>query len=113
MIHAVSAANQHLYARELDQMFRQRESGSGFASATDELDDDQAVYLMRIDVNGTLLESVRFNPSLEGWRASLWPADPSDALIAGVLRFCEQQGIPPLQPPANISASKRAGTSRS
>ncbi len=58
------------------------------------LDDDHAVYLMRIDVVGTLLESVRLNPSLDGWRASLWPADPSDDLITGVLRFCEQQGIP-------------------
>jgi hypothetical protein len=108
MIHAVSAANQHLYAWELDQMFRQRESGPGFVSATDELDDDQAVYLMRIDADGVLLESVRLNPSLEGWRASLWPADPSDNLITGVLRFCELQGIPPLQPPSKMPASKRA-----
>jgi hypothetical protein len=113
MIHAVSAANQHLYARELDQMFQERESRPGFVSATDDLDDDHAVYLMRIDVVGTLLESVRLNPSLDGWRASLWPTDPSDDLITGVLRFCEQQGIPPLRPPETIPASKRSGASRS
>lgn len=110
MIHAVSAANQHLYARELDQMFQQREASARVPSrhGVDDFDDTLAVYLLRIDSSGAVQESVRLNPSQDGWRASLWPPHPSDELTDGVLRFCEEQGIPPLHPPTNVRANARA-----
>jgi acyl-homoserine lactone synthase len=75
MIHAVSLANQHLYARQLDQMFRMRHTfyieGHGWSGLTshdgretDEFDDEHAVYLMSLDPFGDVAASVRLNPTL-------------------------------------------------
>jgi acyl-homoserine lactone synthase len=75
MIHAVSLANQHLYARQLDQMFRMRHTfyieGHGWSGLTsengretDEFDDEHAVYLMSLDPFGEVAASVRLNPTL-------------------------------------------------
>ncbi len=74
MIHAVTLANQHLYARQLDQMFRMRHAfyieGQGWAGLTsqdgketDEFDDEHAVYLMSLDPFGDVAASVRLNPT--------------------------------------------------
>jgi acyl-homoserine lactone synthase len=74
MIHAVSLANQHLYARQLDQMFRMRHAyyieghrWAGLTSTggkeTDEFDDEHAVYLMSLDPFGDVAASVRLNPT--------------------------------------------------
>lgn len=74
MIHAVSLANQHLYAHQLDQMFRMRHAfyveGHGWADLvshdgrdTDEFDDQSAIYLMSIDPFGDVAASVRLNPT--------------------------------------------------
>ncbi|HVY89981.1 MAG TPA: acyl-homoserine-lactone synthase [Hyphomonadaceae bacterium] len=74
MIHAVSGVNQHLYARQLDQMFRMRHTfyveGHGWSGLSsidgqevDEFDDDDAVYLMSLDPFGDLAASVRLNPT--------------------------------------------------
>ena len=74
MIHAVSLANQHLYARHLDQMFRMRHTfyveGHGWADLvskdgreTDEFDDENAVYLLSLDPLGDVAASVRLNPT--------------------------------------------------
>jgi acyl-homoserine lactone synthase len=74
MIHAVSLANQHLYARQLDQMFRMRHAfyieGHGWAGLTsmdgretDAFDNDDAVYLMSLDPFGDVAASVRLNPT--------------------------------------------------
>jgi len=76
MIHVVSLANQHLYARQLDQMFRMRHAfyveGHGWADLTsqdgretDEFDDEHAVYLMSLDPFGDVAASVRLNPTTE------------------------------------------------
>lgn len=76
MIHVVSLHNQHLYARQLDQMFRMRHTfyveGHGWAGLTsqdgretDEFDDDHAVYLMSIDPFGEVAASVRLNPTVQ------------------------------------------------
>lgn len=76
MIHVVSLANQHLYARQLDQMFRMRHTfyieGHGWAGLTsrdgretDEFDDEHAVYLMSIDPFGEVAASVRLNPTVQ------------------------------------------------
>jgi len=75
MIHAVSLANQHLYARQLDQMFRMRHAfyieGHGWSGLTsqdgretDEFDDEHAVYLMSLDPFGDVAASVRLNPTV-------------------------------------------------
>jgi acyl-homoserine lactone synthase len=75
MIHAVHAANQHLYARQLDQMFRMRHAfyieGHGWSGLkstggkeTDEFDDEHAVYLMSLDPFGDVAACVRLNPTL-------------------------------------------------
>ncbi len=75
MIHVVSLANQHLYLRQLDQMFRMRHAfyieGHGWAGLTskdgretDEFDDEHAVYLMSLDPFGDVAASVRLNPTL-------------------------------------------------
>ncbi len=75
MIHAVTLANQHLYARQLDQMFRMRHAfyieGHGWSGLTsqdgretDEFDDEHAVYLMSLDPFGEVAASVRLNPTL-------------------------------------------------
>jgi acyl-homoserine lactone synthase len=74
MIHAVSAVNQHLYARQLDRMFRMRHAfyveGHGWTDLkskdgleTDEFDDENAVYLMSIDPFGDVAAAVRLNPT--------------------------------------------------
>ncbi len=76
MIHAVSLANQHLYARQLDQIFRMRHAfyieGHGWADftstdgkETDEFDDEHAVYLMSLDPFGDVAASVRLNPTTQ------------------------------------------------
>ncbi|RYG21829.1 MAG: hypothetical protein EON93_25600, partial [Burkholderiales bacterium] len=76
MIHVVSLSNQHLYARQLDQMFRMRHTfyveGHGWAGLTsrdgretDEFDDEHAVYLMSIDPFGDVAASVRLNPTMQ------------------------------------------------
>lgn len=76
MIHAVSLANQHLYARQLDQIFRMRHAfyieGHGWADLTstdgketDEFDDEHAVYLMSLDPFGDVAASVRLNPTTQ------------------------------------------------
>lgn len=75
MIHAVHAANQHLYARQLDQMFRMRHAfyveGHGWRDLTsadgkeaDEFDDEHAVYLMSLDPFGDVAACVRLNPTM-------------------------------------------------
>lgn len=74
MIHVVTLANQHLYARQLDQMFRMRHAfyieGHGWSGLTsrdgketDEFDDEHAVYLMSLDPFGSVAASVRLNPT--------------------------------------------------
>ncbi len=74
MIHAVSAANQHLYARQLDRMFRMRHAyyveghrwvdlKSRDGLEVDEFDDDSAIYLMSIDPFGDVAAAVRLNPT--------------------------------------------------
>jgi acyl-homoserine lactone synthase len=74
MIHAVSAANQHLYARQLDRMFRMRHAfyveGHGWTGLksrngleVDEFDDENAVYLMSLDPFGDVAAAVRLNPT--------------------------------------------------
>lgn len=74
MIHVVTGANQHLYARQLDAMFRMRHAfyieGHGWSGLTgvdgketDEFDDEAAVYLMSIDPWGDVAASVRLNPT--------------------------------------------------
>lgn len=76
MIHAVSLANQHLYAQQLDQMFRMRHTfyieGHGWSGLTshhgretDEFDDEHAVYLMSLDPFGDVAASVRLNPTTQ------------------------------------------------
>jgi acyl-homoserine lactone synthase len=74
MIHVVIGKNQHLYARQLDAMFRMRHAfyieGHGWSGLTsqdgkeiDEFDDDNVVYLMSIDPWGDVAASVRLNPT--------------------------------------------------
>lgn len=73
MIHAVTVANQHLYAGQLDQMFRMRHEyyvlGHGWDAVTgqdgretDEFDDESAVYLLAVDAFGDVAASLRLNP---------------------------------------------------
>lgn len=75
MIHVVTLTNQHLYARQLDQMFRMRHTfyieGHGWSGLTsrdgketDEFDDEHAVYLMSLDPFGAVAASVRLNPTV-------------------------------------------------
>lgn len=75
MIHAVTLANQHLYGRQLDQMFCMRHAfcieGHGWSGLTstdgretDEFDNEHAVYLMSIDPFGDVAASVRLNPTV-------------------------------------------------
>jgi len=74
MIHAVHLDNQHIYARQLDQMFRMRHTfyveGHGWEGLsskegreTDEFDDESAVYLLSLDPLGDVAASVRLNPT--------------------------------------------------
>ncbi len=75
MIHVVTLDNQHLYGRQLDQMFRMRHTyyieGHGWGGLTsvngretDEFDNETVVYLMSIDPFGDVAASVRLNPTL-------------------------------------------------
>jgi len=75
MIHAVTLANQHIYGRQLDQMFRMRHAfsveGHGWSGLTSkdgretyEFDDERGVYLMSIDPFGDVAASVRLNPTV-------------------------------------------------
>jgi acyl-homoserine lactone synthase len=74
MIHAVGEVNKHLYAPQLDQMFRMRHAfyveghaWSGLTSVegreTDEFDDEHAIYLISIDASADVAASVRLNPT--------------------------------------------------
>ena len=74
MIHVVTIANQHLYARQLDEMFRMRHEfyvrqrgwtnlTSTDGRETDEFDNDHAVYLMNLDRYGSILATFRLNPT--------------------------------------------------
>ncbi len=74
MIHVVTANNQHLYARQLDEMFRMRHDfyvvqrgwtnlTSSDGRETDEFDDENAVYLMNLDRFGKILSTFRLNPT--------------------------------------------------
>ncbi|MEZ5939509.1 MAG: acyl-homoserine-lactone synthase [Hyphomonadaceae bacterium] len=74
MIHVVSADTQHLYPRQLDQMFRMRHAyyveGHGWAGLrsqggkeVDEFDDEDAIYLMSLDPWGDVAASMRLNRS--------------------------------------------------
>lgn len=74
MIHVVTIDNQHLYGRQLDQMFRMRHTyyveGHGWdgltshnGRETDEFDDGAVIYLMSIDPFGDVAASVRLNPT--------------------------------------------------
>src|SRR5262245_59252326 len=98
MIRAVTAENQHNFARQLDEMFRQRAARPGFVSATDELDDERAVYLIHTDDEGRVKESVRLNPAGDGrWETSLWPGEPSEALAEAVAAYCTMNGLTPVE----------------
>jgi N-acyl-L-homoserine lactone synthetase len=98
MIYAVSAENQHKFASQLDEMFASRQARSGFVSATDELDDENAVYLIHMNDEGHVLESVRLNPVGDArWQTSLWPAEPSEALAEAVTAFCRMNGLAPVE----------------
>lgn len=75
MIHVVTPENQHLYGRQLDQMFRLRHAfyveGHGWGDLrsqdgreTDEFDEGEVAYLLSLDPFGDVAASVRLNPSL-------------------------------------------------
>ena len=74
MIHVVTIHNQHLYARQLDEMFRMRHEfyvkqrgwdalTSENERETDEFDNEHAVYLMNLDRFGNLIATFRINPT--------------------------------------------------
>lgn len=74
MIHVVTIHNQHLYARQLDEMFRMRHEfyvkQRGWTDLTsengreaDEFDNDHAIYLMNLDRFGEILATFRLNPT--------------------------------------------------
>lgn len=74
IIHVVTSRNQHLYARQLDEMFRMRHEfymlqrgwknlTSSNGRETDEFDDENAVYLMNLDRFGNILSTFRLNPT--------------------------------------------------
>lgn len=107
MIHVVTAGNQHLYGRQLDQMFRMRHAfyieGHGWAGLTskdgqevDEFDDGDVVYLMSLDAAGDVAASVRLNPSMGPTLLSKF-ADhsdeplPRDAACWDISRWIAQQ----------------------
>lgn len=77
MICVVTGDNQHLYGRELEQMFRLREAASA-GEATDALDDDTAIYVIRLDTRGDVDAALRLNPAPvnghrePGWVLSRW-----------------------------------------
>lgn len=74
MIQVITSDNQHLYAKQLDQMFRMRHEyyvlGHGWdglksqdGRETDEFDNLEAVYLVSVDVFGDVAASLRLNPT--------------------------------------------------
>ncbi|HYG27702.1 MAG TPA: acyl-homoserine-lactone synthase [Caulobacteraceae bacterium] len=73
MLHIVTAANRHLYRRQLEAMHRQRYElfvkGRGWNLAVrdggeyDEGDDERAVYLLGIDESGYCHSSIRARPA--------------------------------------------------
>ena len=74
MIHVVTTENQHLYASQLDEMFRMRHEfyveqhswsslNSENGRETDEFDNEQAVYLLYLDPFGQVGASYRLNPT--------------------------------------------------
>jgi N-acyl-L-homoserine lactone synthetase len=124
MIHVVLSANQHLYARQLEQMFRLRDA-SRASSETPDVDpqdeDDNVVYLMRLDHWGGVIASLRLNAENDGWRLSRWaspqPADPGQLahnpqheLMIGAAEFCLHRGASRLSIdlPRNLPASLAA-----
>jgi hypothetical protein len=114
MIHAVTAANKHIYGIQLEQMFRARETalrarGAAQRYGIDDLDNDDAIYVLRLDDEGGVLESVRLNPALGEpgvWEASLWPEAPSKAFVAGVVKVAEERGEIRLGLPAGASIAR-------
>lgn len=75
MIHVVTSRNQHLYARQLDEMFHMRHEfyvlQRGWKNLTvsngretDEYDDENAVYLMNLDPFGRILSTFRLNQTM-------------------------------------------------
>ena len=75
MIHVVTFENQHLYARQLEEMFRMRHEfyirQRGWTNLngedgreTDEFDNEHAVYLMNLDRFGHILSTFRVNPTM-------------------------------------------------
>lgn len=76
MIQVITSENQHIYGKQLDQMFRMRHEyyvlGHGWAGLTsqdgkeiDEFDNLQAVYLVSVDEFGDVAASLRLNPTTE------------------------------------------------
>lgn len=74
VIHTVTSTNLHLYARQIDEMFRMRHEfyvrqrgwtnlTSSNGRETDEFDDLNAVYLMNLDQFGNILSTFRLNPT--------------------------------------------------
>lgn len=74
LIHVVTIHNQHLYGRQLDEMFRMRHDfyvkqrgWSDLTSAngreTDDYDNEHAVYLMNLGSQGEILATFRLNPT--------------------------------------------------
>tara|TARA_Y100000052_G_scaffold26871_1_gene32770 strand:- start:28559 stop:29407 length:849 start_codon:yes stop_codon:yes gene_type:complete len=74
LIHVVTLHNQHLYGRQLDEMFRMRHEfyvkqrgwsdlTSSNGRETDEFDNEHAVYLMNLDRHGRILATFRLNPT--------------------------------------------------
>ena len=75
MIHVIKIDNQHLYARQLDQLFRMRKSFYADQYQwdalrtekdweTDPYDHDHVVYLVNLDRFGDITATFRLNPSL-------------------------------------------------
>ncbi|MBI1341048.1 N-acyl-L-homoserine lactone synthetase-like protein [bacterium] len=76
MIHVVTSETQHLYGRQLDDMFRMRHAyyieGHAWAGLVgqdgkevDAFDDGGVVYLLSLDPWGRVAASVRLNPTTE------------------------------------------------
>ncbi|MFC6197920.1 acyl-homoserine-lactone synthase [Ponticaulis profundi] len=74
MIYVVTIDNQHLFARQLDQMFRMRHDyyvrdrgwtnlTASDGKETDEFDNEHAVYLMHLDRFGDIQSTFRLNPT--------------------------------------------------
>lgn len=74
MIQVITSTNQHIYGKQLDQMFRMRHEyyvlGHGWGGLksidgreVDEFDDLDAVYLVSVDAHGDVAASLRLNPT--------------------------------------------------